>query len=63
MADEKAGRLSLMWSYLARGGLSGILAALLAVGVSELYAGIFRRIAVAHRVHERQVRRSDAARL
>ena len=41
MADEKAGRLSLMWSYLARGGLSGILAALLAVGVSELYAGIF----------------------
>ena len=41
MADEKAGRLSLVWSYLARGGLSGILAALLAVGVSELYAGIF----------------------
>ena len=41
MADEKAGRLSLVWSNLARGGLSGILAALLAVGVSELYAGIF----------------------
>ena len=41
MADQKAGRLSFVWSYWARGGLAGILAALLAVGVSELYAGIF----------------------
>ena len=63
MADEKAGRLSLMWSYLARGGLSGILAALLAVGVSELYAGIFGGLPSLIVSMSGQVRRSDAARL
>ena len=41
MADESAGRFSGMLSYWGRGGLAGLLAALLAVGVSELYAGIF----------------------
>ena len=41
MADEGAGRFSRMLSYWGRGGLAGLLAALLAVGVSELYAGIF----------------------
>ncbi len=41
MAEESAGRFSRMLSYWGRGGLAGLLAALLAVGVSELYAGIF----------------------
>jgi len=41
MAEEGAGRFSGMLSYWGRGGLAGLLAALLAVGVSELYAGIF----------------------
>ncbi|MCY4113232.1 MAG: molybdopterin-dependent oxidoreductase [Chloroflexi bacterium] len=41
MADESGGRFSRMLSYWGRGGLAGLLAALLAVGVSELYAGIF----------------------
>ena len=41
MAEEGAGRFSRMLSYWGRGGLAGLLAALLAVGVSELYAGIF----------------------
>ena len=41
MAEESAGRFARMSSYWGRGGLAGLLAALLAVGVSELYAGIF----------------------
>ena len=41
MAEASAGRFSRMLSYWGRGGLAGLLAALLAVGVSELYAGVF----------------------
>ena len=41
MADESGGRFSRVLSYWGRGGVAGLLAALLAVGVSELYAGIF----------------------
>ena len=41
MADESGGRLALMLKSWARGGLAGLLSGLLAVGVSELYAGIF----------------------
>ena len=41
MADEIAGRLARMLISWARAGLAGLLSGLLAVGVSELYAGIF----------------------
>ena len=41
MADEIAGRLARMLRSWARAGLAGVLSGLLAVGVSELYAGIF----------------------
>ena len=41
MADEIGGRLARMLISWARAGLAGLLSGLLAVGVSELYAGIF----------------------
>ena len=41
MADESGGRLARMLNSWARAGLAGLLSGLLAVGVSELYAGIF----------------------
>ena len=41
MADESGGRLARRLNSWARGSLAGLLSGLLAVGVSELYAGIF----------------------
>jgi len=41
MANESARRRIPELSVLARGGLAGLLSGLLAIGVSELYAGIF----------------------
>ena len=41
MTDGSGGQLRRMLNSWARAGLSGILSGLLAVGVSELYAGIF----------------------
>ena len=41
MADESGGRLARRLNFWARSGLAGLLSGLLAVGVSELYAGIF----------------------
>ena len=40
MADESGGRLARRLNSWARGSLAGLLSGLLAVGVSELYAGI-----------------------
>ena len=41
MTDATRGRLARMLDPWARGGLAGLLSGLLAIGVSELYAGIF----------------------
>ena len=41
MAEESNGRMLPPMNAMVRGGLAGLLSGLLAIGVSELYAGIF----------------------